>query len=164
MPVGPEIGCTGKFTGLIIARYREHASPRRRMTSPMNCPGCNVEMADLEGGETTLRKCGECGGLWIDVADLNRVLLHANLPGLETLGGRVDADALTGQCPECQVDLVRVDGGDRQHPLHYDTCESCGGIFLESEFKVASDAKVALEEIVAFFRHFSSKRKTAAIR
>ena len=49
----------------------------------------------------------------------------------------MDAEALTGHCPECQVDLVRVDGGDRHHPLHYDTCESCGGIFLESEFKDA---------------------------
>ena len=29
--------------------------------------------------------------------------------------GSMDADALTGQCPQCQVDLVRVDGGDR-HP------------------------------------------------
>jgi Zn-finger nucleic acid-binding protein len=128
----------------------------------MDCPGCNVEMADLEG-EMTLRKCGECGGLWVDVADLNRELLHANLPGLESLGGKVDANALTGQCPECQVDLVRVDGGARQHPLHYDTCESCGGMFLESEFKDAADQQTAKEEIVAFFREFSAKKKSAAL-
>jgi Zn-finger nucleic acid-binding protein len=129
----------------------------------MNCPGCSVEMADLEGdAETTLRKCGDCGGLWIDVADLNRILLHNNLPGLESLGGKVDGEALTGQCPDCQVDLIRVDGGDRQHPLHYDTCESCGGIFLESEFQDAEDATAAEKDIVTFFRHFSPKRKTAA--
>ena len=90
--------------------------PLQEKTVYMDCPGCNVEMADLEGEETTLRKCGECGGLWIDVADLNRLLLHNNLPGLESLGGKVDAEALTGQCPECQVDLVRVDGGDRAAP------------------------------------------------
>ena len=128
----------------------------------MNCPSCNVEMGELEG-ETTLRRCGQCFGLWIDVADLNRVLLHNNLPGLESLGGRVDAEALTGQCPECQVDLVRVDGGERQHRLHYDTCESCGGIFLESEFKDAKDATVAFEEIVDFFKGFSAKKKRAAL-
>ena len=127
----------------------------------MNCPGCSVEMADLEGDHETLRKCGECGGLWIDVADLNRILLHNNLPGLESQGGKVDAEALTGTCPECQVDLIRVDGGDRQHPLHYDTCESCGGMFLESEFQDATDVKIAAEEIIAFFRHFSAKRKSA---
>ena len=128
----------------------------------MNCPSCNVEMGELDG-EATLRRCGQCFGLWIDVADLNRVLLHNNMPGLESLGGRVDAEALTGQCPECQVDLVRVDGGERQHRLHYDTCESCGGIFLESEFKDASDAQVAFTEIVDFFQHFSAKKKRAAL-
>jgi Zn-finger nucleic acid-binding protein len=128
----------------------------------MDCPGCNVEMADLEGDDNTLRKCSDCGGLWIDVADLNRILLHNNLPGLDSLGGRVDADALTGQCPDCQVDLVRVDGGERQHPLHYDTCESCGGIFLESEFKDATDAKIATQEIIDFFKTFSHRKKSAA--
>lgn len=128
----------------------------------MDCPGCNVEMAELGGADTTLRKCGQCGGLWIDIADLNRILLHHNLPGLESLGGRPDPEALTGQCPECQVDLVRVDGGPRQHPLHYETCESCGGIFLESEFEDAADADAAFEEILEFFRRFSSKKKSVS--
>jgi len=121
-------------------------------------------MADLEGESSTVRKCGECGGLWIDVSDLNRALLHHNLPGLESLGGKMDPEALTGQCPECLVDLVRINGGDRHHPLSYDTCESCGGTFLESEFQDATDIKVAYDEIVDFFNHFATKKKkTAAI-
>jgi Zn-finger nucleic acid-binding protein len=127
----------------------------------MDCPGCNVEMAELANEETTLAKCAECGGLWIDVADLNRVLLHNNLPGLETLGGRVDADALSGHCPQCQVDLVSVTGGERARPHKYDTCESCGGMFLESEFKDATDMNVALREIVEFFKAFAAKKRTA---
>jgi Zn-finger nucleic acid-binding protein len=129
----------------------------------MDCPGCGVEMTNLDGDGTSVAKCATCGGLWIDVADLNRVLLHHNLPGLESIGGRVQPDALTGQCPECHVDLVTVEGGMRQDPLQYDTCESCGGIFLESEFKDATEIKTAFEEIVDFFRRFSNrKRKTAA--
>lgn len=127
----------------------------------MECPACNVEMADLEGDETPLRKCTECGGLWLDVSDLNRMLLHNNLPGLESFHGRVDTEALTGQCSECLVDLVRVDGGDRHKPLHYDTCESCGGIFLESEFKDTHDTKAATAEIIEFFKAFSARKKAA---
>jgi len=123
----------------------------------MDCPSCGVEMVDLQGDDQTLRKCGECGGLWIDVSDLNRMLLHSGLPGLETLGGKVDTDAMSGQCSDCQVDLVRVEGGEKNHPLSYDTCESCGGVFLESEFKDATDFKKAGQEIVAFFKAFSSK-------
>jgi hypothetical protein len=95
----------------------------------------------------------------IDASELNRVLLHNNLPGLEAIGGKLKPDALTGQCPECHVDLVSVEGGrDRKHLLHYDTCESCGGIFLESEFKDAKDQKQANTEIVSFFRMFGKAR------
>ncbi len=128
----------------------------------MDCPSCNVEMSELEGDDTTLRRCMECGGLWIDVADLNRILLHNGLPGLESLGGKVNQDALTGQCPDCQVDLVTIEGGERQNPMNYETCESCGGIFLESDFKGISDAPAAFAEIVTFFKKFSDRRKSAA--
>lgn len=131
----------------------------------MDCPRCNVEMAELGGDDTVLRRCGECGGLWIDVAELNRVLLHNNLRGLESLGGKVNPDELPGQCPECHVDLMTIEGGDRQNPLKYDTCESCGGIFIESEFDESAELTQALEEIVSFFRRFAGQKasKTAAL-
>ena len=55
----------------------------------MECPRDSVEMAELsEGEERLLFRCAECGGLWLDVADLNRILLHAELPTLEAMGGR----------------------------------------------------------------------------
>lgn len=129
----------------------------------MECPSCGVEMVDLQGEDQTLRKCSECGGLWVDVSDLNRMLLHHNLPGLESIGGKVDPEAMCGQCPDCLVDLVRVVGGEKAAPLSYDTCESCGGIFLESEFSDVSDYVAAKKEILEFFGRFSSKgRKKAA--
>jgi Zn-finger nucleic acid-binding protein len=128
----------------------------------MDCPGCSVEMSELENDGTTLRKCSDCGGLWTDAADLNRVLLHNNLPGLESLGGKLNVEAETGECPECLVDLVQITGGDRHHPQSYDTCESCGGIFLESEFKDADKPDIAVREIVDFFNRFSNRKKKAA--
>jgi len=128
----------------------------------MDCPGCNVEMADLEGDNTAFKQCSQCGGLWIDVADLNRLLLHNNLPGLESLGGRVNAEALAGQCPECHVDLVVIEGGERTHVLRYETCESCGGIFIESEFREIPDVHAAKGAIVSFFKRFRDRRTSAA--
>ena len=47
-------------------------------------------------------------------------------------------------------------------PLSYDTCESCGGIFLESEFAEASDYAAAKKEIIGFFTRFSSRGKKKA--
>ena len=37
------------------------------------------------------------------------------------------------------------------------------GMFLESEFRDASDQQTAKAEIVAFFREFSAKKKSAAL-
>lgn len=131
--------------------------PQQEPKTTMECPSCGVEMVDLAGDDQTLRKCGECGGLWLDIADLNRMLLHRDLPGLETLGGKMNAEAMSGQCPECLVDLVRVEGGEKSEPLGYDTCEACGGVFLEEEFKDAQDFAAAEKIIIDFFKRFSPR-------
>lgn len=125
----------------------------------MECPNCGVDMVNLEGDDQTLRKCSECGGIWADVSDLNRMLLHHNLPGLESIGGKIDPDAMSGQCPDCQVDLVRIISVDKSNPQSYDTCESCGGIFLESDVPEVTDYKGAKKEIIDFFTRFASKGK-----
>jgi Zn-finger nucleic acid-binding protein len=128
----------------------------------MDCPRCSVEMAELQRNDSTMHRCPDCGGHWVDdVADLNRMLLHANLPALSALGGYVNPDEIAGMCPACNVDLVAVEGGERR-TLHYDTCESCGGIFLEGpdtdddvpETQVWPDAE---KEIVAFYRKFRQR-------
>ena len=53
-------------------------------------------------------------------------------------------------------------GGEKANPLSYDTCESCGGIFLESEFAEAGDYPAAKKEIIGFFTRFSSRGKKKA--
>lgn len=128
----------------------------------MDCPRCSVEVTEISGPDSTIQRCSECGGLWIDTADLNKVLLHANLPALSAVGGFMNADEIAGQCPVCQVDLVAVEGGEKRS-LHYDTCESCGGIWLEGpdedvEVPAELDWKGAESEIVGFFRRFAKKK------
>jgi Zn-finger nucleic acid-binding protein len=117
-------------------------------------------MVQLEGDDTTISRCPECAGLWLDIAEVNRLLLRHNMPGLESLGGFPNVDESVGQCPECQVDLVAVEGGERRS-MHYDTCEVCGGIFLETDTETP-DAKEAVKSLVDFYRHFRlSKAKGA---
>lgn len=125
----------------------------------MECPSCGVEMVELTGDDQTIRKCSDCGGLWVDVSDLNRMLLHHNLPGLESIGGKVDPDAMSGQCSECQVDLIRIVGGEKTAPMSYDTCESCGGVFVESDAPDVSDYAGAKNKILDFFARFSPNKK-----
>ncbi len=126
----------------------------------MDCPRCSVELTEIAGDDGAIQRCSECGGLWVDVADVNRMLLHANLSALSALGGFVNADEIAGQCPACQVDLVAVEGGERRS-LHYDTCESCGGIWVEGpdddDIAESIDWGAAEGEIVAFYRRFAKK-------
>jgi Zn-finger nucleic acid-binding protein len=126
----------------------------------MDCPRCSVEMTEIPTDDSTLQRCSTCGGLWVDVPDLNRILLHGNLPVLSAVGGYVNPDEIAGMCPACNVDLVAVEGGEKRS-LHYDTCESCGGIWLEGpdtdEIAETIDAATAKKEIVEFYRRFRKK-------
>ena len=130
----------------------------------MDCPRDNVEMAVLKDGEErNLFRCNECGGLWLEVADLNRILLHAGLPTLEAMGGRADPEEDAGLCPVDAVGLLAIESQHKRNPLIYETCESCGGIWLESnDFEgdgaktgEAETAAVMTRGIVEFYREFA---------
>jgi Zn-finger nucleic acid-binding protein len=128
----------------------------------MDCPRCSVEMTEIARDDSKLQRCVECGGLWIvDVGDLNKMLLHANLPATSTLGGLVNTEEMAGMCPACNVDLVVVEGGEKRS-LAYDTCESCGGIWVEGEQDDEPapelDYAGATQQIVAFFKRFAKKK------
>jgi len=125
----------------------------------MDCPHCEIEMNQLEGEDSMMMRCPDCAGLWLDIAEVNRLLLRHNMPGLESLGGRANVDESSGQCPECQVDLVAVEGGERRS-MHYETCEVCGGIFLETETE-SEDIKESIAALVAFFRRFGQTKSAA---
>ena len=119
----------------------------------MDCPRCNIELGELTGEEMVLRRCGQCSGVWGEFADLNKVLLHHNLPSVQSVGGRMNVDAAAGQCTECQVDLVAVEGGEKR-ALQYAACEVCGGAFVDVPDD-AVDLVAAIDGVVDFFRRFS---------
>jgi len=78
------------------------------------------------------------------------------MPGLEKLGGIANLEEIAGQCPVCLVDLVVIEGGPHKS-LRYDTCESCGGIWLEQGVEKAEtdDSVPAIgEAIVSFYKRF----------
>jgi Zn-finger nucleic acid-binding protein len=122
----------------------------------MDCPKCNVELQPEEDDQVSLQRCEQCGGIWLDVADLNRVLLRHNLPGLEKLGGHANLEELAGQCPQCQVDLVAVEGGPKRS-LRYDTCESCGGIWLMQGLDDEDSLPAMVEGMVDFYKRFAAQ-------
>jgi hypothetical protein len=129
----------------------------------MSCPGCAEELTSFhEEPHAPLQWCAGCNGAWMDFSDLNRLLLHSNLPGLESLGGRLSPEGSGVTCADCQLDLARIENGDRHAPRYYLTCESCGGSFVPFEDDAAPDAASARTAIVAAFRQFAAKKKNSA--
>jgi Zn-finger nucleic acid-binding protein len=123
----------------------------------LDCPKDGVEFEAKEDDVVSLNRCTDCGGIWLDVADLNRILLRHNMPGLEKLGGHANIEEIAGQCPVCNVDLVVVEGGPHKS-LRYDTCESCGGIWLEQGLELGKKGETVAEMgdgIVEFYKRFA---------
>ena len=121
----------------------------------MDCPRDSVEMKEVVGpDDAAISCCDTCGGVWMDSADLNRLLLHNNLPGLESMGGKANMDELADRCPKDQVDLVVIEGGDKGHQQRYAYCEACGGIWLDIEVPEDSAADGIESDIVEFFKKF----------
>lgn len=128
----------------------------------MDCPRDLVEMREVVGkDDDTIGVCETCGGVWIDSADLNRLLLHNDLPGLESMGGKENIDELSERCAKDQVDLIIIEGGEKGDPLQYAYCEACGGIWLDIEAPADADAETLEAEIIDFFRRFRPVLGTA---
>lgn len=121
----------------------------------MDCPRCTVEMDLLEGEDHSLQRCAECGGLWLDPADLNPILLRHSLPVLDRIGGKANLEELASTCPECSVDLTVIEGNDKQG-TRYETCESCGKLWLELDEEPSSieDLPSIEQAVVEHFRAF----------
>jgi Zn-finger nucleic acid-binding protein len=128
---------------------------------PMQCPQCDVELTDLANEDDHVFACPDCAGLWVDGSQLNALLLHHSLPGLDSVGGRADPDATTGTCRECGVSLTRVEQTGRSDALMFETCEDCGFVSVIEEGPVAADLAAARTSLISFFKRFSVRNGAA---
>lgn len=124
----------------------------------MKCVKCEGTLQELHAGELRLDRCDECHGLWFDRRELSALLalyregeaIPRSLPNPNSR--RVEERM--GVCPRCDIALARsetlaVPG------LHWDTCERCGGAWLDGGelVEVAADPDAAAA--LAFFSEFS---------
>jgi predicted RNA-binding Zn-ribbon protein involved in translation (DUF1610 family) len=120
-----------------------------------------VELNDLAEDDEHVFTCADCACLWVDGSQLNALLLHGSLPGLDSLGGRVDPDADVGTCRSCGVGLTRIEQASRQNAEIYEVCEDCGFVFVPWEPPVAADLAAARKDLLGFFKRFVAKPSAA---
>jgi Zn-finger nucleic acid-binding protein len=118
-------------------------------------------MDRLELGPFCIDRCPFCGGLWLDAAELDKVLALNKSAAANHLVDRLDAGKLIAggktatrtmrQCPRDQSALAATQSPTQSHVV-FDRCPACLGLFLDAgELKDLAEHTLA-EKLMGFFK------------
>lgn len=96
----------------------------------MTCPRCQRALEEIEGEGSRFGHCQQCGGVWFDFDDLDRVLESAQELAKErpAASGKLSPPERTPlRCPRCEGGLVRVS----QDEYAYSACIVCYGRWVD---------------------------------
>jgi Zn-finger nucleic acid-binding protein len=116
-----------------LSHHRSQDEPDENL--PIACPKCGKKMAQVQEAGVTIDRCRACGGIWLDALELERVLatpgaarrIDPPAPVIESRTGREGA----ALCPRDRSLLIRMTDHAQPH-VRYDSCEVCGGAFLDA--------------------------------
>jgi uncharacterized protein len=103
----------------------------------MKCPRCSAAMETVLIEEVQIDRCTKCGGLWFDEFELSDLKARKGSEKIDA--GHVDKATQHSQmriaCPKCNTTMLRMVDAQQPH-IWYETCDVCGGSFLDAgEFK-----------------------------
>jgi Zn-finger nucleic acid-binding protein len=100
----------------------------------INCPLDGAPMTNVKAGNFTIDRCDSCGGLWFDMAELQRLIAHGmrgeDFDTLVRKRGRISALKQL-KCPRDDTMLKDVPDPTQPHII-YHQCSTCGGLFLQA--------------------------------
>ena len=98
----------------------------------VKCVKCPGELALVRVDDVDVDQCVDCGGIWFDALELERVLASpSSARALVAPPRRPADDDVRGRCPRCRGDGALVRVASRGAPIHVDTCAVCGGKWLD---------------------------------
>ena len=84
------------------------------------------------GRHATVAACPGCDGLWVRDTDLQRLSEVVEPVLVEWLNITPTAQGEELHCPECEPGRpMRKLRSDREHRVLLDTCDACGGVWLD---------------------------------
>lgn len=98
----------------------------------MNCPRCRSALSEVKLDEIVLDRCAQCGGIWFDFAEFERILNRESRAIRELLprgGAHQQPEEDNLPCPRCSATLIRM----RTAPgsISYHGCLTCYGRWLD---------------------------------
>ena len=98
----------------------------------MECPRCQAVLSEIMLDEIVLDRCSQCGGIWFDFAEFERILSRESrvIQALLPEGGTTEPEeAHELPCPRCNGTLIRM--GAPTGPTSYYGCLTCYGRWLD---------------------------------
>lgn len=147
--------------------------------SPAPCPRCKTNMAAVTLGNTTVRECSTCEGLWVGKDSLDRIYADREQQAaiLGTAGvlpppdNQLEAVRYLA-CPICKQLMNRVNFAHCSHVI-VDVCRAHGTWFDKDELRriiefiraggLEKSRKMEIEELEYQRRLLQSERETAQI-
>lgn len=98
----------------------------------MQCPKCPGALRPQRVGEVEVDRCERCGGLWLDVGELPRLVTQSSLPRSPAIPNSPQHNVITAPCPRCggQGHMTRLHRNE--YPLVIDSCPVCYGVWLDA--------------------------------
>jgi uncharacterized protein len=103
----------------------------------MKCPRCSSAMETVQVEEIQIERCTKCGGLWFDEFELQDLTAKKGSESVDTGCAVESAQHSQAQlnCPKCSTLMLRMVDSQQPH-IWYETCETCGGSFMDAgEFR-----------------------------
>lgn len=98
----------------------------------MHCPKCSSTMNIVEHpGDFVVHKCGACSGLWFPEGSVGVSKALGNAKSLDTAAESGFDHIRDIQCPACKATMIKM-VDNKQHHIHYESCGSCGGVYLDA--------------------------------
>jgi len=143
------VACPSCF-GVIFAgaKFCSHCGARVDRTEVqagdhLRCPRCRVEMNAVVVGNTNLRECPRCEGIWVDAASLEQIcqdrekqaaVLGMAAPLPEPADGDIERNIRYIPCPVCNKLMNRVNFAHCSHVV-VDVCNPHGTWFDKDELR-----------------------------
>jgi len=120
------------------------------------CPHDGYRMEKEDVGGITIDRCANCGCLWLDAHELDRILQisgGAKTVDLGPYGKRLGRAALGDRC--CPRDKTELEpmADTRQPHVRYLGCTTCGGMCLDAGDLIDLSEFTITERLRSLFKH-----------
>lgn len=111
-------------------------------------------MESVRAGNSTVDRCLECGGLWFDMAELQRMIAHdVDAKDFDTFGEKARAaPRLRSLCCPRDGHELKSTPDPQQPQVIYHQCQNCGGLYLRAGDLLDLSQYNVSERLKSFFR------------